>query len=131
PPARAAHRPAQARGRDGRARRRVPQCGPLPARARSRAGRGRASGVHADDPGARHARHRRIARRAASEDGVLERLQGARRVVEPDTSVLTVPRRRLRVEAFVVLAVAVVTWDAVAPHLDDVGLWPAVAIIAA
>jgi uracil-DNA glycosylase len=33
---------------------------------------------------ARHARHRRVARRAAGEDGVLERLQGARRVVEPD-----------------------------------------------
>jgi hypothetical protein len=33
--------------------------------------------------------------------------------------------------AFVVLAAAVVTWDAVAPHLDPVGLWWTVAIIAA
>jgi hypothetical protein len=38
---------------------------------------------------------------------------------------------RRRTAAFVVLAAAVVTWDAVAPHLDGVGLWPAVAIIAA
>jgi hypothetical protein len=52
-------------------------------------------------------------------------------VVEPDTTVLTAPtRRRLRIEAFAVLAVAVVTWDALAPHLSSVGLWPDVAIIA-
>jgi hypothetical protein len=45
---------------------------------------------------------------------------------------LTVPAGgRVRIAAFVVLAAAVVTWDAVAPHLDGVGLWPAVAIIAA
>ena len=54
---------------------------------------GRAPGVHADDSGARHARHRRVARRAAGEDGVLERLQGARRVVEPDASVLSTAGR--------------------------------------
>jgi hypothetical protein len=46
-------------------------------------------------------------------------------VVEPDASVLS------RAAAFVVLAVAVVTWDAVAPHLAPVALWPTVAIIAA
>jgi hypothetical protein len=46
-------------------------------------------------------------------------------VVEPDASVLS------RAAAFVVLAAAVVTWDAVAPHLDPVALWPTVAIIAA
>jgi hypothetical protein len=40
-------------------------------------------------------------------------------------------RPRVRVGAFVVLGAAVVTWDAVAPHLDPVGLWPSVAIIAA
>ena len=39
----------------------------------------RAPAVHADDRGARHARHRRVPRRAAREDGVLERLQAARR----------------------------------------------------
>jgi hypothetical protein len=38
---------------------------------------------------------------------------------------------RLRVAAFVVLAAAVVTWDAVAPHMSPVGLWPTVAIISA
>jgi hypothetical protein len=48
-------------------------------------------------------------------------------VVEPDASVLS----RGRIAAFVVLLAAVVTWDAVAPHLDRVGLWWTVAIIAA
>jgi hypothetical protein len=48
-------------------------------------------------------------------------------VVEPDSSVLS---RRFRVAAFVVLLAAVVAWDAVAPHLDPVALWPTVAIIA-
>jgi hypothetical protein len=53
-------------------------------------------------------------------------------VVEPDAPVLTAPGQpRLRVAAFVVLLAAVVTWDAVAPHLDPVGLWASVAIIAA
>jgi hypothetical protein len=53
-------------------------------------------------------------------------------VVEPDAPVLTPTlRRRVRLEAFVVLCAAVVTWDAVAPHLARVGLWPAVTIIAA
>jgi hypothetical protein len=51
--------------------------------------------------------------------------------VEPDAPVLTGAARRLRVEAFVVLAVAVVTWYLVAPHLSRVGLWPAVTIVAA
>ena len=46
-------------------------------------------------------------------------------MVERDTSVL------IRVAAFVVLAAAVVTWDAVAPHLGAVGLWPSVTIVAA
>jgi hypothetical protein len=46
-------------------------------------------------------------------------------VVERDASVLS------RGGAFVVLAAAVVTWDAVAPHVDDVSLWPTVAVIAA
>jgi hypothetical protein len=36
-----------------------------------------------------------------------------------------------RVVAFVVLAAAVVTWDAVAPHVSAVALWPTIAIIAA
>jgi hypothetical protein len=51
-------------------------------------------------------------------------------VVEPDAPVLA-RRPLLRVEAFVLLLAAVVTWDAVAPHLDPVGLWPEVVIIAA
>jgi hypothetical protein len=47
-------------------------------------------------------------------------------VVESDASVLS-----RRVAAFFALLAAVVTWDAVAPHLDAVGVWPTVAIIAA
>jgi hypothetical protein len=51
-------------------------------------------------------------------------------VVERDAPVLSrLPG--LRVAAFVVVLVAVVTWDAVAPHLNPVATWPAVAIIAA
>ena len=54
-------------------------------------------------------------------------------MVEPDAPVLTDvdARRRLRGAAFVVLATTVVTWDALAPHLGAVALWPTVAIIAA
>lgn len=53
-------------------------------------------------------------------------------MVEPDSSVLSRDTRtRLRVAAFVILLAAVVAWDAVAPHLDPVALWPTVAIIAA
>jgi hypothetical protein len=48
-------------------------------------------------------------------------------VVEPDAPVLS----RGRVAALVVLLAAGVAWDAVAPHLDPVGLWWTVAIIAA
>jgi hypothetical protein len=53
-------------------------------------------------------------------------------VVEPDAPVLTAAARpRLRAAAFVVLAAAVATWDAVAPHVGRVALWPTIAIIAA
>jgi len=50
-------------------------------------------------------------------------------VVEPDAPVLSAASRA-RVTAFVVLAAAVVTWDAVAPHVGALSLWPTVAIIA-
>jgi hypothetical protein len=46
-------------------------------------------------------------------------------VVEPDAAVLR------RVAAFVALAVAVVTWYLVAPHLGYAGHWPTIAIVAA
>jgi hypothetical protein len=53
-------------------------------------------------------------------------------VVEPDASVLSGKARpHLRIAAFVVVVAAVVTWDAVAPHLEPIALWPTVAIIAA
>jgi hypothetical protein len=47
--------------------------------------------------------------------------------VEPDAPVLG----PARAAAFVVLAAGVVTWDAAAPHVHAVSLWPTVAIIAA
>ena len=50
-------------------------------------------------------------------------------MVEPDAPVLSAASQR-RVAAFVVLAAAVVTWDAVAPHVGALSLWPTVAIIA-
>jgi hypothetical protein len=51
-------------------------------------------------------------------------------VVEPDPAVLD--RRALfRVAAFVVLLAGLVTWSAVAPRVDRVGLWPAVTLISA
>jgi hypothetical protein len=39
--------------------------------------------------------------------------------------------QRVRLAAFVALAAAVVTWDAVAPHVGELSLWPTVTIIAA
>jgi hypothetical protein len=53
-------------------------------------------------------------------------------VVEPDAPVLTLDARaRLRVAAFVLVAAAVVTWDAVAPHIGSIGGWSEVVVIAA
>ena len=53
-------------------------------------------------------------------------------MVEPDAPVLIASAPpRLRAAAFVALAAAVVTWDAVAPHVGRVALWPTIAIIAA
>jgi hypothetical protein len=52
--------------------------------------------------------------------------------VERDAPVLTASARApLRAAAFFLLAAGVVAWDAVAPHLDPVAVWPSVAIIAA
>jgi hypothetical protein len=72
----AAHRPAEARGRDGRGRPRVPERDRVPARRQARADPRRAAALHAHDPGALRARHRRVAGRGACEDALLERLQG-------------------------------------------------------
>ena len=59
----------------------------------------RASAVHADDRGARGARHRPVARRAGREDRLLERLQGGRAVVGSATALLGGPRRTLAAAA--------------------------------
>ncbi len=50
-------------------------------------------------------------------------------MVELDAAVLA--HARLRVEAFIVLGAAVGAWFVVAPHLARVGLWPAIAVVAA
>ena len=55
----------------------------------------RAPALHAHDRGARHAGHRRVARRRAREDAVLERLQGARPLVGGAASVLSGRARAL------------------------------------
>jgi hypothetical protein len=44
---------------------------------------------------------------------------------------MPVARPRLRAAAFFVLLAAVVTWDAVAPHLTELSLWPEVVVISA
>ena len=49
-------------------------------------------------------------------------------MVELDSSLLSA-RTRLRLEAFVVLGAAVVTWFVVAPHVGRVGLWPAIVVV--
>jgi hypothetical protein len=49
-------------------------------------------------------------------------------VVEPDTSVLEIPRRAV---AFLVLSLAVGTWFAGASRLPALNLWPTIAIISA
>ena len=51
--------------------------------------------------------------------------------MEPDAPVLRPRSQPLRVAAFVLVAAGVVAWDAVAPHIDPVSTWWAVAIIAA
>ena len=50
---------------------------------------GRAPALHADDRRARLPRHRRVARRAAGEDRVLERVQARRRLVGRAAAVLS------------------------------------------
>src|SRR5262249_1430964 len=116
PRARAAHRPADARRRHGRGRARVPERARLPARGRARAGAGRAPGLDADGAGSLRAGHRRVARRAAGEDGVLERLQGPGPMVG-------------RAAALLILAIYLGVYYAVAESLPSIGLWWQVAVI--
>ena len=52
-------------------------------------------------------------------------------MVEPDAPVLSPRSLPLRVAAFVTVAAGVVAWDALAPHLEPISTWWAVAIIAA
>src|SRR6185437_15560903 len=98
----------------------------VPAQPRAWDNGGRAPDVHADDRRVLHARHRRLARRSAGEDPVLERLQAARRVVGLTAAVLG----RRRATAFAVAAGFVLAWFLVAPHLPHVRVWPAILLVA-
>src|SRR4029079_5584494 len=90
---------------------RLSQRGQVPARARRGGKGGRAAEADADDRRALYARHRRVAGRDAGEDAVLERVQGAGRVVGRPPALLK----------FLAAAVPVVVWFFVAPHLPYIG----------
>ena len=78
---------------------------------------GRAAAVHAHDRRARHAGHRRVARRAGREDALLGGVQGARHVVGRASAVLG---RRARAAALGALLAALCAWDAFAHALPEV-----------
>ena len=89
----------------------VPERARVPALRPARVDAGRAAALHADDLRARHARHRRVPRRAACEDGVLERLQAARPVVGGASPVL---RRLAAPAALLAVLVAYYVWHELA-----------------
>src|SRR5204863_7361112 len=100
PDARAAHRAAEADRRDGRSGRRVPELARLPARGRHRVQARRAAALHGDDGGARRARHRRVPRRGAREDPILERFQASRQLVGRAAALLALLAARALYYAF-------------------------------
>src|SRR5262249_4971953 len=120
--ARAAHRPAEARRGDGRAGARVPERDRVPAGRPARADARRASALHAHDPGALRPGHRRVARRGAGEDPLLERVQSSRSLVG-GASALLAPRR---VAAFVALSAAIGVYYATHESWFSLDLWPAI-----
>src|SRR5206468_12326426 len=71
-----------------------------------------------DNPGAGRPRHRRVARRAAGEDAVLERVQGVRPLVGRAAAVL-----RPRVAAFVALAAVIGLYYAFHESLWNESVW--------
>ena len=132
PPPRAAHRPAEARGRDGRARASRSSTRPA-SRSRASSRRSRASS-RSSRPRSRGSSRRTSTSRSTSSrrrrrSGTPSRCSASGGVRRPRTE----PGRvaRLRVVAFVLVVAGVVTWDAVAPHLGEVCVWREVAIIAA
>src|SRR5581483_11371243 len=122
----APHRPAEADRGDGRRRSRLPQRPRVPTRATGRAGARPAPGVHADDPGAGRARRRRVARRAAREDRVLERLQGGRLLVGRAAAVLA----RKRAVAFVAVAAGLTAYYFAADSIPRLSTWWEVTLLA-
>src|SRR5207342_2751139 len=99
---------------------RVPEPARVPALSPARARRRRAAPVLADRRGAGHAGRRRVARRAGCEDGLLERLQVARRLVGGAAPVLT-PSRRVVIGA--VLGVLVGSYYAWSSSLWNASTW--------
>ena len=82
---------------------------------------GRAAALHADDRGARRARHRLGARRAGGQDAVLERLQAGRALVGRAAAVLAL---------VVALVAALIAWYEAASHVDGWSLWPSILLVA-
>src|SRR5262249_23586644 len=114
--------------RDGRALGRVRQRPRLSALGSDRRRLARRDpATHTDDPGARDPRPRRGPRRGAGEDGVLERVQGARPLVGRAASILG----RRRAAALGVLLVGLVAYGAVAGHLPELPSGVDVAFLAA
>src|SRR5439155_9697227 len=120
------HRSAEARGRDGRGRAALPQRAGVPARARARARAGRAATADADDRSPLRSRHRRIPRRAAGEDALLERLQAARPVVGRASPLLGNPRAA----AFAALLGSLLAYYELRHLLPTPRLWIQVVVIA-
>ena len=116
--ARAAHRPAEARRRDGRGRARLPErrsSSRSPIRSRPSSASSSASPPTIE--ALVRAGHRRLARRAGRQDAVLERVQGARPLVGRAAAVLG--RVGPRVWAGVALLAALAAYDALASRLPD------------
>ena len=122
--ARAPHRAAEARRRDGDRGGAFLDALAFPLADPSRTPSRASSAVHTHDRGPRDARHRRVARRAGSEDRVLERLQGAGALVGAAPAVLS-PRRARGARA---RASPSSSPGTPAPaSLPNVGRWPDVA----
>ncbi len=84
----------------------------------------RAPGVHADRGGARRPGRGRVAGRAGGEDGLLERLQAARRLVGGAASILTRARRVLLAAAIGILVGSYYAWSARSGTPRRGGTWP-------
>ena len=106
----------------------------LPARGHGRAAAGRAPALYPDHRGALRARHRRVARRAGGEDGVLDGLQGGRLLVGRTPAVLRGdgggPTPAARVALAAELVAVLVAYDLVVADLPGLSTWADVLLVA-